>query len=203
MRCKRFVIPIRMTSRLCFIFVFVVLVVVLSFTSCGGGNRRPVIEVGIPQPEPAQSVEDTSSPERTALISITPPIHNVSVGGEFEFVLMGEFSESIHQASGRIVYESSYVEPVEVKRGELIPDDAIFVAKLDAGSVIPFAFTVLPGGKDIQPGSGELLRVKFRLVKRPPSGFRIRLMNNPAFLQLRDMRGKRVPFDLKTEVVGR
>nr|MDQ3022916.1 hypothetical protein [bacterium] len=73
----------------------------------------------------------------------------------------------------------------------------------DLDGCVPFAFTGRPGGASISPGGGELLRITFRLKVASPQGIPIRLQNDPLFLQFRDPRGQRIPFDLDRLVGAR
>jgi len=152
-------------------------------------------------PAPEQPAGEAGIPTRNALITTMPAVAGMAPGTEFEFTLRGEFCTPLHQASGRIVYDPAVVQPLAVRRGELIPAGAVYLAKLDVTGFVPFAFTALPGDAGIAPGRGELLRVRFRLLAEPPPGFRIRLLNDAAYLQLRTSGGGRLSFDLASEVV--
>ncbi len=140
------------------------------------------------------------NPERNVLTAVMPPLAGLSAGREFEFTLSAQFAEEVKQGSGRILYDSSVAVPVAVEKGGLIPTSFIFFSKLDTQGIVPFAFTSLPNGRGIPSGSGELLRVRFRMLANPPGGFRVRLQNDAEFLQLRSPSGGRLSFDLASEV---
>lgn len=187
------------------IIYILVLGAILFSPACGGGGRG-FIPRPTHQPEPPSSQQqlptEPSIPSRNCLTARMPALSRLEVGSEFEFVLKGEFREEVFQGSGRILYDREFVEPVRVSRGEMIPGDAVFMAKLDADGFVPFAFTPLPGNCGLPAGRGELLKVRFRLLNAPPPSFRIRLLNTPEYLQLRSHSGGRVSFDLAMEVLS-
>jgi hypothetical protein len=161
---------------------------------------------------------------RNVLATRVPSTQGLAAGAEFELVVSVELAGALYQGSGRVLYDSRAVQPVGASRGALIPPGAVFVAKLDAPAgmaggassatgvsgaggtrldgVVPYAFTALPGQAAIPPGSGELVRLRFRLLA-PCSACPVRLLNDPAYLQLRDSAGRRLAFDLREEVAAR
>jgi hypothetical protein len=132
-----------------------------------------------------------------------PSLAGMSSGSEFEFTLSAQLAEETKQGCGRIIYDPAVATPVSVDKGGLIPSSFVFFNKLDAPGVVPFAFTSLPNERGISPGKGELLRVRFRLLQPPQPGFKIRLLNDGAYLQLRSAAGGRMSFDLASEVLPR
>jgi len=192
-------------KRIKFGILFVLIGMLLISPSCGSGRGTPALDRGRPAPSnenPNPAVDDVSLPSRNVIVAQMPLLNAIPVGSEFNFILKGEFRDEVFQGSLRILFDEAVVSPVKVERGGLVPDSAVFFAKLDIPGVIPIAFTRLPGQSGISPGRGELLRVSFRLNSLPPPGFRIRLQNEPAFLQLRDKNRGRLSFDLATEVVS-
>ncbi len=179
------------------ILLWVLAICVLASSGCGGRATR-----ALDGAQPAQPVEkqDEVSPERNVLTAVMPSLAGLGAGSEFEFTLLAQLAEETMQASGRILYDSAIVVPVAVEKRGLIPSSFVFFSKLDAPGVVPFAFTSLPGGRGIFPGQGELLRVRFRLIANPPPGFRVRLFNDAAYLQLRSAASGRMSFDLESEV---
>jgi len=142
-----------------------------------------------------------------------PALGALPLGAEFEFVIAVQLQSELYQGSGRVVYDSHLVEPVTAERGGLVPDAAVFIAPLgsklaasglpDGSAIVPFAFTGLPGSAPIAAGTGELLRVRFRTRQAVPSGRAVYLLNDPAYLQLRDSQGQRLAFDFETVEAGR
>jgi len=192
-------------KRLKFGILSVLIGIIIISPSCGGGRGTLALSRGRPllsNESTKPTVDNGSLPERNALVAQMPALNTIPVGSEFNFVLKGEFRDEVFQGSLRILFDPAVVSPVRVERGSLIPDSAVFFAKLDIPGLIPVAFTRLPGESGISPGSGEILNVRFRLNSSPPPGFRIRLQNEPAYLQLRDKNRGRLSFDLATEVVG-
>jgi len=169
---------------------------------CGGGGRSFTPKVASPTSGMVETVpHDEGVPDRNSLTVVTPTLASLTPGTEFDFILRGAFREELYQSSGRILYDPAVVEPVRASRGDLIPSGFVFMVKLDEPGLVPYAFTALPGDRGIAPGRGELLRVQFRLLAEPPRDFRLRLLNDAAYLQLRDSRGGRLSFDLASEVM--
>ena len=183
------------------ILLWILVAYLIVAPGCGGGSRSFT-----PQPPPSATGNvETAPPEegvpaRNSLTIVTPPVASLAPGVEFDLTVRGAFCEELWQSSGRILFDPAVVQPVRASRGDLIPTGFVFMVKLDEPGMVPYAFTALPGGSGIAPGRGELLRVRFRLLAEPPSGFRIRLLNDAAFLQLRDRNGGRLSFDLASEV---
>ena len=180
------------------ILLWVLALFVLASPGCGGGGaRRSINNPGL---SPVAPQAPSENPDRNVLTAVTPPLAGLGAGSEFEFTLSAQFAEEVKQGSGRIIYDSSAAVPLAVEKGDLIPTSFVFFSKLDAPGIVPFAFTSLPDGRGIAPGRGELLRVRFRMLSAHPSGFRIRLQNDGAYLQLRNTQGGRLSFDLASEV---
>jgi hypothetical protein len=180
------------------ILLWVLALCVLASPGCGGGGaRRSINNPGL---SPVAPQAPSENPDRNVLTAVTPPLAGLGAGSEFEFTLSAQLAEELKQGCGRLIYDSAVVVPVAVEKGGLIPTSFVFFSKLDAPGVVPFAFTSLPDGRGIAPGRGELLRVRFRMLADPPSGFRVRLQNDGAFLQLRSAQGGRMSFDLASEV---
>lgn len=180
---------------------------VLCAPGCGGqGHSNSTVN------DPA--APETAAPlEHNRLTLSLPALGTLAAGAEFDAVLEGAFTEELFQGSGRLIYDSSVLQPVASQRGAFIPAGDIFVARDNIApgtlpgegsldGVIPFAFTGRPGESGIAPGSGELLRVRFKLLAPAAGATRLRLMNNAEYLQLRDNTGRRLAFDLATEEVG-
>ncbi len=183
-----------------------IIAVVALFPSCGGGGggtpslqRERLSPPSVPQ---TSSPTDLALPTRNALIAQMPVLGAIPIGSEFDFILKGEFKDELFQASLRIIYDEAVVKPIRVERGNFIPESAVFFSKMDRPGLIPIAFTRLPGESGLLPGRGELVKVRFRLNSLPPAHFRVRILNEPAFLQLRDKNRGRLSFDLATEVTS-
>ncbi len=185
------------------IYVFIILLT-LFLHGCGGGggvSHSRSDRLGNPQTN-TQLPSESPPPQRNRLVTSTPILNKLSPGQEFDFVLRAELKDELFQTSARILYDPSVFSPIRTSKGNLIPEDAVFFAKLDKEGLLPFAITRLPGSEGIRAGTGEILRVRFRLLSTPQANSRIRLQNEPAFLQLRDKSGGRLSFDLATEVVA-
>jgi hypothetical protein len=132
--------------------------------------------MGLSAPQQPAVQDDSSQPisGRNVLTTAVPPLAGLSAGSEFEFTLNAQLVEELKQGCGRILYDASAAVPVSVEKGRLVPGSFVFFSKLDAEGVIPFAFTALPSQRGIPPGSGELLRERFRLLQPPQPGFKIR-----------------------------
>lgn len=180
------------------ILMWVLALCVLASPGCGGGGARR--SINNPELSPIVPQAPAENPARNVLTAVMPPLAGLSAGSEFEFTLCAQFAEEVKQGSGRILYDTAVAVPVAVEKGGLIPGSFVFFSKLDAPGVVPFAFTSFPDRRGIAPGTGELLRVRFRMLADPPQGFRIRLQNDGAFLQLRSPQGGRLSFDLASEV---
>ena len=180
------------------ILMWVLALCVLASPGCGGGGARR--SINNPELSPVAPITPAENPDRNVLTAVMPPLSGLSAGSEFEFKLTAQFAQEVKQGSGRILYDPMAAVPVSAEKGELVPGSFVFFSKLDAQGVVPFAFTSLPDARGIAPGSGELLRVRFRMLTDPPSGFRIRLQNDGAYLQLRSAQGGRLSFDLASEV---
>jgi hypothetical protein len=153
---------------------------------------------------------------RNTLRASLPALAGKQPGAEFDFVLSTSFTEPLYQGSGRVLFDPGVMRPVAVMRGQALPADFIFAAKLDAApvasdglsglpgtaGVVPYAFTGLPGGSGQAVAQGELLRIRFRLLQRPGAQSAVRLLNNASYLQFREPTGNRLSFDLQTEVAG-
>lgn len=145
-----------------------------------------------------------------------PPLSQLAAGTEFEFNIRVACTDPLYQGSGRVLYDPAIMQPVAAVRGSAIPAGFIFSAKLDASSVasdglsglpalagvVPYAFTGLPDAPGQTAGAGELLRLKFRLLRQAGPETAVRLLNNAAYLQLRGPKGNRLAFDLQSEVAG-
>ena len=167
---------------------------------CGGGGQRlmPPVDNTPPALEPDA---DEGAPTRNTLLATMPALSGLAPGAEFDYVLSVELVEELYQLSARIAFDPAVVEPVDVAYGALLPSDAVVMSRRNEAEIVPFAFTALPGRAGIQPGRGELLRVRFRLAGNPSGGRAIWLVNEAEFLQLRDRVGRRLFFDLSSEVV--
>ena len=98
----------------------------------------------------------------------------------------------------RLLYDPAYYEPVKAQRGAMLLSDMVHLASLNQQGFVPFAFTGLPGHESLEPGTGELLRVRFRIISPDAAQHRIRLQNDQEFLQLRDRNSRRLKFDLES-----
>jgi hypothetical protein len=177
---------------------------------CGprGAATGSALQAGTPDsglpaanPEPAQ---------RNVLQVAMPALSRLAPGAEFEYVLSANMSDALYQGSGRVLYDSRVLRPTAAQWGALAPAHGVCVAKLDtppdasggAGldCAVPFAFTALPGQGAAAPGQGVLLSLRFKLIGVPHGAEVLRLLNDPAYLQLRDAQGKRLSFDISEEV---
>lgn len=175
-------------------FVLAVLV------GCGGGGGprlMPPVDQALPQTAAPQT---QGVPERNRLVASQPALAQLAPGSEFDFVLSADLSQELYQMSSRIGFDPAVVQPESVTYGSLLPSDAVRMSRRDLPDTVPFAFTAPPGHAGIPAGSGELLRVRFRLLGNPVGGRAVWLVNNAEYLQLRDRIGRRLSFDLAREV---
>lgn len=184
----------------------------LALISCAGGSSALSIDPNANHPpapgNSAPDVQDQSS--RNTLSVRMPEISQLAAGAEFEVILSAQFNSELYQGSGRLAYNRQAIRPISAKRGA-IPAGNVFAAKLDSppatsqeyaglDGIVPFAFTALPGRAGFGSNSGELLRVRFKLLASPGVQYPVALVNTPEYLQLRDAQGQRLSFDLSTEV---
>ena len=178
-----------------------VVILLLLFAACGGGTSVAPDLAGSSGEQLQQATPATDGlPQRNRLVASMPSPAGLGTGDEFEFTLRCELAKELYQCSGRIVFDPAVVEPVAANWGAMVPGDAVTLAKLNEPGMVPFAFTALPGYNGAAAGTGELLRVRFRLKGEPARGLRIRLRNDAEFLQLRNRIGRRLAFDLANEV---
>ena len=185
-----------------------------NLVGCGGGGSSTALPPGINSDSEQQQTLNPQPPERNVLSTSMPALGSLSAGAEFDFTINGEFVSPLFQGSARVLYDPATVQLLSAARGALIPSGGVFLCRADMqpgalqspdarmSGVIPFAFTGQPGEPGIAPGRGELLRLRFRLLARPSGGACIRLLNDPAFLQLRDAQGQRLSFDLSSAEVS-
>jgi hypothetical protein len=178
----------------------------------GGGTYLPPADTNLDVGTPQLPGEDTTVPDEGALpeaepanrlVLTLPGLAGLAPGTEFDAVLSGEFVEEVYQGSCRLSYDPAVYEPVSAEVGGLVLADMVTLADTAQDGFVPFAFTALPGGASIPPGSGGLLTVRFRLLGQPGAGARIRLLNEPEFLQLRDRNSRRLRFNLESVMEGR
>jgi hypothetical protein len=179
------------------------MLLLLGLAACGGG-AAPLggSNGGINAPAPAAPAagnEETPAAPGNRLTLSMPALATLTAGSEFDVVLSGEFSEEVYQGSARITYDIAALEAISAERGRLLPDHMLHIAGLSTAGQVPFAFTAQPGEQGIAAGSGELLRLRFRLKGAPAATRRPGLQNSPEFLQLRDRQGRRLSFDIASE----
>lgn len=184
--------------------------VVLS--GCGPRSSSPVPPAQNTAADTQTGQTGTDTAQRNTLSARLPVLSSMHAGAEFDFIITASMVEELYQGSGRVLYDAGVVQPVAAQWGAYSPASGIRAAKLDAASsggasgfdgCVPFAFTALPGQEALSAGQGEVLRVRFRLVADPGSGPPVRLLNDPAHLQLRDAQGQRLGFDFCEEVSAR
>ncbi len=182
------------------IFLFVIVI------ACGRGQKQNFngLETNNSSKNPIPEIPlDPNAPERNVLIVRAPDTAGMKAGDEFDVVVAYKFCEDVYQGSGRLLYDSSAVEPVRASKGSGIPKDAVFMCRIHENDIVPFAFTSLERQRGVGTGEGSLITVRFRAKKEIINGIRFRLQNGPEFLQLRDDKGKRFSFDLSSEVTPR
>ncbi len=177
---------------------------------CGPRSAGPAPSLQPGAPSAGQPVAAPEPVQRNVLTVAQPALSQLAPGAEFEFVLSASMVDALYQGCGRVQYDSRVLRPVTAQWGQLAPADGVCLAKLDLApgasdgggfdSAVPFAFTALPGQSAAAPGTGELLRLRFKLIGVPRSAVPLRLLNAPAFLQLRNAQGQRLSFDLHEEV---
>lgn len=193
----------------------VVLMLVAS-PGCGGPSGRAPVP-GPPGPQndaPGQTTDDAAAPTpRNVLSTALPALAGLPPGAEIEFTVSADCADGLYQGSGRVVYDPAALQPVAAVRGTALPGGCLFVAKLDApaiatpglaglpanSGVVPYAFTLLPGASNPAIPPGELLRIRFRLL-RQPGGNGAQLLNTAEYLQLRNAQGARLAFSLDARV---
>lgn len=173
----------------------------------GGGPVAP-LQPSAPQVSPPAAMPGLA--QRNVLQVVFPPLAALTPGAEFDFIVSASMTDALYQGSGRVLYDGRVLRPIAAQWGALAPAHGVRVAKLDAGPgaggsleldcVVPFAFTALPGQSAAAPGQGELLRLRFKLIGVPGAAPALRLLNDPACLQLRNAQGQRLSFDLSEEV---
>lgn len=208
--------PARPPAAFCWWQVFRIAATALlaiGLLACGGGGTYlPPADTNPDQGTPQLPGEDAPAPDEGALpetqaanrlVLSAPGLAGLASGAEFDAVLSGEFVEDVYQGSCRLSFDPALLEPVSAEVGGLVLADMVTLADTAQNGFVPFAFTALPGGASIPPGSGELLTVRFRLLGQPGGGARIRLINEPEFLQLRDRNSRRLRFNLESVAEGR
>ncbi|MCB1216806.1 hypothetical protein KDL44_05400 [bacterium] len=182
----------------------------LLFIACGGaGNFTPAPSeqnnLQVPQitvPQSQQELPVMEAAEQNRVLLRTPSLMDLSAGDEFTAVLHLDALEEIHQGVLRLQFDAARMEPIEVQPGEMLPTDMVRIADISRSGFIPLAFTALPGGSDIGEGSGELFRIRFRLLSAGSEAGRPGFQGESEFLQLRDNEGKRLSFELGTQAGG-
>ena len=188
--------------------VSLVILVGLILIACGRGRiLRPNADNSVPAPTAPNAqpgdTQQTGMPDRNVLVVSTPDTSVLDAGAEFDVAVRFEFKEEVYQGSGRLTFDGDLVEPMRVVQGEAIPSDAVFMSRLVEPGFVPYAFTSLEGAPGIAAGKGTLLTVRFRLKAKPERCLKMRLLNDAEHLQLRDSKGRRLSFDLSTEVTCR
>jgi hypothetical protein len=181
--------------------------VLLACPGCGGSSNAPAVNPDDNNPGPA------GAKSHNVLQLHMPPVAGMAAGAEFEYTISAAFSDTLYQGCGRVVYDASVLQPIEVARGAAIPAEYVFATKLDAPPMlgtagasqafVPFAFTGLPGGTEPAGVKGELLKLRFRLLQAAPASCNVGLLNDAQFLQMRSPKATRLPFDLQVEVTGK
>lgn len=176
-------------------------------TGCGPRSTTAVPAVQRSHPDTVGPAAEAA--QRNTLRIAYPALSRLAPGSEFDVVISASLAAALYQGCGRLQYDGRVLRPLAVQWGELAPQAGVRVAKLDLpaaaagsglGSVIPFAFTALPGQSPPPPGSGELVRLRFKLTGVPGAAPALHLANDPETLQLRDAQGRRLSFDLAEEV---
>ncbi|MEZ5339587.1 MAG: cohesin domain-containing protein [bacterium] len=182
----------------------------LLFIACGGsGNFAPAPQEQSSQPAPQRiapqqqlEIPETESAAVNRVVLQTPALVELSAGEEFTAVLHMDAIREIHQGVLRLQFDATRMEPIEVLPGELLPAEMVRIADISQPGFIPLAFTALPGGTDIGEGSGELFRIRFRLLSAGSEAGRPGFKGGSDFLQLRDRQGRHLSFELGTEAGG-
>lgn len=190
----------RLSVRAILSGIFAVSLLSWILAGCGGSGSQPIPPMT--QGPVAQTPEaaEEGMPTRNRLVARMPALGQLAPGTEFEYIVSVELAEELYQCSARVGYDPQVVEPVDVEYGELLPSDAVLMSRAGADGIVPFAFTALPGRAGVAPGRGELLRLRFRLTGTPGRTRAVWLINDAEFLQLRDRIGRRLAFDLASEV---
>jgi hypothetical protein len=181
----------------------------------GCGEKAALTAPPSPTPPGTElpSGNDAGQLNRNLLSTSMPALAGLSTGAEFEFVISVKCTDPLYQGSGRVLYDPAVMQPVAAMRGSAIPAGFLFSAKLDAATVasnglsglppvagmVPYAFTGLPDAPG-RVASGELCRVRLRLLRPAGPDSAVRLLNNASYLQLRGPAGNRLAFDLHAEV---
>ncbi len=183
------------------------------FIACGGnGFSIPVSPSDVNEQGAVQQLQSeqellqpvvTSEEAGNRVILDVPAIDDLGEGQEFSAVISLDLVDSVHQGVLRVLYDSQSMTPVEISPGAMFQPDMVRIAELDNSGFLPLAFTALPGGRDIQPGQGELFRIRFRLKQPGSMAGRISFRSDREFLQLRDQAGHHLGFDVQTSAGGR
>lgn len=178
------------------------------FIACGGSG------VSLPGNEPAPAAmpdsQDNQIPELpptgeqleenagSRVVLEVPSLTGLSAGDEFTARISIDAEQEIHQGVLRLLFEAGAIDTIQVMPGERMPADMVRIATLGQPGVLPLAFTALPDARNISPGSGTLLEVRFRLNTTGEQAGRIRFAGEREFLQLRDRDGQHVDFSVET-----
>jgi hypothetical protein len=185
----------------------IVALLLLSGCTFNGGTPTPTSTL-----QPAAGHVLNPAPDqntRCVLRTKMPALASFTSGEEFDFCVSADLTCPLFQGSGRIIYDPRELEPLRVDRGTLIPANYVFIAPLNTSNVdpstlpagmavVPFAFTGTPEQAPIQPQTGELLAVRFKVKQPIVEPHPVYILNNLEFLQLRNSSGGRLAFDLES-----
>jgi hypothetical protein len=190
------------------------ILVLLGLVACGGGGSPTSLNspLGISADSAAGSGDttnpvDADQPRNILRLSI-PELAQLMPGDEFEVTLDSHTIEPLFQASARLLYDPSQLEPLKAEHGRfgqfsVALTRADHSLRMDGQGYVPFAFTGLPDTGGLAPQELRLLTVRFRLQKSISNNAGLRLLNDPAYLQLRGPDNRRLSFDLSEEVAAR
>jgi hypothetical protein len=204
-------------NRLALIVMALMLLLITTvFMACAGNGQRVPLEqaadtetaggfdVNRYGPQEQAGIEPAVDAESiNRVILEVPALDRLGPGDEFSAVISGEFGQEVHQGVLRLLYDMEAMTPLEIVPGKQLPQDMIRIGDLSHSGILPLAFTALPGARNIAPGSAELYRVRFRLLKDGAEAGRIRFRSDPEFLQLRNRDGEHIRFDVATRAGGR
>ncbi|MCC7479305.1 hypothetical protein IT575_12735 [bacterium] len=166
------------------LILFAALMLLALLAACGGGGKAA------PAGSSGQNAGQSDSSGRGVSLALSTATEG---DGMLRLSISASGATSLHQMSLRLAYDPRAVRPVDVERGALIDERAVFFSAPDKpaareAAYVPVAFTYHPG--EVIPGSsGELLSMRFEVLDsgRDPG---LQLIRDEKFLLARDRSGE-------------
>lgn len=159
-------------------------------SSCGGGGRAGSTSGN--NPGGNNSGQNPTAPADAGR-AVTLALSSAPASeGQLGVTLRASGAADLYQMSLRLAYDPRAVRPLDLQRGALIDERAVFFSGVDqpaarAAAYVPVAFTYHPG-EAIPAASGELLRLRFEVLDsgRDPG---LKLITASDYLIARDRGG--------------